>query len=161
MTIIPNIEIVEEQKLVGKRLMMRRREDKTFELWRSFMPNRKEIKNPVSSDLFSVSIYATIPDRYTDDSFFEKWATLAVINFDEIPADMETLIIPGGLYAVFHYKGLNTDPAIFEYIFRDWFPNSGYELDNRPHFEILGGKYKNGNPDSEEDICIPIKKIGE
>ena len=63
-----------------------------------------------------------------------------------------------GSYAVFDYKGLNTDTQIFIYIFKEWLPNSDYELDERPHFEILGNKYKNGNPESEEEIWIPIKQ---
>ncbi|MFZ1515671.1 MAG: GyrI-like domain-containing protein, partial [Saprospiraceae bacterium] len=65
--------------------------------------------------------------------------------------------IPGGLYAVFYYKGLSTDTAIFEYIFNTWLPNSEYGLDDRPHFEILGERYKNNDADSEEEIWIPIK----
>jgi AraC family transcriptional regulator len=36
-------------------------------------------------------------------------------------------------------------------------PNSNYHLDDRPHFEILGEKYKNADPGSEEEIWIPIK----
>ncbi|MFM9945765.1 MAG: GyrI-like domain-containing protein, partial [Bacteroidia bacterium] len=42
-------------------------------------------------------------------------------------------------------------------IYGTWIPNSEYNLDNRPHFEILGEKYKNNHPDSEEEIWIPIK----
>ena len=38
------------------------------------------------------------------------------------------------------------------------FYHSEYEFDNRPQFEILGEKYKNNAPDSEEEIWIPIKK---
>jgi len=30
-------------------------------------------------------------------------------------------------------------------------------LDDRPHFEVLGDKYKNADPDSEEEIWIPIR----
>ena len=45
----------------------------------------------------------------------------------------------------------------FQYIFTNWLPNSEYELDNRPHFEILGDKYINGSADSEEEIWIPVK----
>jgi AraC family transcriptional regulator len=61
------------------------------------------------------------------------------------------------MYAVFDYKGLNTDSSIFIYIFTEWLPGSIYVLDERPHFEVLGEKYKNNDPDSEEEICIPIK----
>ena len=70
---------------------------------------------------------------------------------------MESLTLPSGLYAVFHYKGLSSDPSIFQYIFATWLPQSDYILDDRPHFEVLGEKYKNDDPDSEEDIYIPVK----
>lgn len=65
--------------------------------------------------------------------------------------------MPSGLYVVFPYKGLNTDPRIFQYIYGTWLPASDFAIDDRPHFEILGAKYKNNDPDSEEDICIPIR----
>jgi len=71
---------------------------------------------------------------------------------------MEFYIVPSGLYAVFIHTGAaSTAPKTFEYIFETWLPNSEYLLDNRPHFEILGGKYKNEDPSSEEEIWIPIK----
>jgi AraC family transcriptional regulator len=35
---------------------------------------------------------------------------------------------------------------------------SGYEIDARPHFEILGSKYVNADAESEEEIWIPIKE---
>jgi AraC family transcriptional regulator len=70
---------------------------------------------------------------------------------------METFVLKSGLYAVFHYQGLSTDNRIFVYILGTWLPNSMYDLDARPHFEVLGEKYKNGDPNSEEDIWIPIK----
>ena len=70
---------------------------------------------------------------------------------------MESFVLEGGLYAVFDYKGLNTDNKIFLYIFRDWLPASEYELDDRPQFEVLGENYKNNDPDSQEEIWIPVK----
>ncbi|MEP1984886.1 MAG: GyrI-like domain-containing protein, partial [Maribacter dokdonensis] len=39
----------------------------------------------------------------------------------------------------------------------EWIPNSEYQLDGRPHFEVLGAKYKNNDPNSEEEVWIPIK----
>ena len=49
---------------------------------------------------------------------------------------------------------------IFQYIFGTWLPTSIYTIDNLPHFEILGKKYKNNDPTSEEEIWIPIKLKG-
>jgi len=124
------------------------------------MPRRKEIENILTSDLFSIQIFPqsfnfTFPNLNAE---FEKWAAVEVAEFDNIPPEMETLILPGGLYAVFEYKGSSTDTRIFQYIFATWLPNSEeYTLDNRPHFEILGDKYRNNDPDSEEEIWIPVR----
>ena len=76
---------------------------------------------------------------------------------EHVPAEMETLVLQRGLYAVFDYTGLNTDHSIFQYILGTWLPQSDYVLDNRPHFEVLGEKYKYNDPTSEEEIWKTIK----
>ena len=43
------------------------------------------------------------------------------------------------------------------FILNSWLPNSEFDIDNRPNFEVLGEKYKRTDPSSEEDIWIPIK----
>ena len=83
---------------------------------------------------------------------------MEVGDFHLLPDGMDTLIIPDGQYAVFDYKGLSTNPAIFQYIFSKWLPQSGYLLNDRPHFEVLGHRYKNNDPNSEEEIWIPVVK---
>ena len=70
---------------------------------------------------------------------------------------LETFVLPEGQYAVFQYKGLSSDNSIFQYIFGTWLPGSDYVLDDRPHFEVLGDKYKNNDPASEEEIWVPIQ----
>ena len=155
----PRIEQLQEKKLVGKHIITSIANNQTFLLWSSFMPRRKEIVNTVSTDLFSMQVYPYDFDfTFSNLSVtFQKWATVEVTDFENIPEEMETYVLPAGLYAVFEYKGLNTDTKIFEYIFGTWLPSSQYKIDNRPHFEILGAKYKNNDPNSEEEIWIPIK----
>jgi AraC family transcriptional regulator len=131
---------------------------KIAELWRSFTPRRKEVTNNLTNDLISLVIYE--PTHFADfkpTNEFERWAAVEVATFDNVPMEMETFVLPGGLYAVFDYKGLSTDNSIFQYIFETWLPGSDYVLDDRPHFEVLGGKYKNDDPTSEEEIWIPIR----
>jgi len=153
------IETLQEKKLIGKSLKMFFANNKTFALWNGFMPRRSEIKNVIGSELYSMQIYApSFFDNFNPTAEFTKYACAEVLNFDFVPAEMETFILPGGLYAVFLYKGKAADaePA-FRYILQDWLPKSNYVLDNRPHFELLGEKYKFDNEDSEEEIWIPIK----
>ena len=155
----PRIEDLKEKKLIGKRMTMSFADNKTAELWRGFMLHRKEISNNVGTDLYSMQLYTpSFFDNFNPQATFEKWATIEVTDFNDIPDEMETFTLSGGIYAVFLYKGLvSAASATFQYILGTWLPNSEYILDNRPHFEILGEKYKNQDPDSEEEIWIPIK----
>jgi AraC family transcriptional regulator len=113
----------------------------------------------MNDDLISMVIYQTshfVDFKPTNE--FERWATVEVTNFNNVPDEMETYTLPSGLYGVFLYKGTSADISIFyQNIFTVWLPNSEYVLDDRAHFEILGEKYKNNDPLSEEDIWIPIK----
>lgn len=133
-------------------------DNKTGELWKSFIPRLKEITSNLSNDFISMSVYkSTYFVDFNPTNEFEKWAAIEVSDFENIPKEMETFKLKGGLYAVFDYKGSSNDQSIFLYIFGSWLPNSDYNLDDRPHFEVLGDKYKNNDPTSEEEIWIPIK----
>lgn len=156
----PRIETLSETKLVGKRIKMSMSDNKTVQLWQSFMPLRKTIKDSLTSDLFSMQVYDPSFDfrDFDPEAFFDKWAAVEVAGFDNVPDAMETYILEAGLYAVFLYKGAASGgPQIFRYIFETWLHASVYDPDSRPHFEILGEKYKNNDPESEEEIWIPIK----
>lgn len=156
----PRIENIAPKKLIGQHLTMSIADNKTRQLWQGFMPRRKEITNATGSSLISMQVYddALNFKDLTMDTLFEKWAATEVIDFNHIPAGMETFILPGGLYAIFLYKGLPANFApTFHYIFNEWLTASAYELDKRPHFDLLGAKYSNADPKSEEDIYIPIK----
>ncbi|MEI6854221.1 MAG: GyrI-like domain-containing protein [Bacteroidota bacterium] len=159
---IPQIETLNEKKLIGKRLLMSLADNKTAQLWQSFMPQRHLITHRLNSHVISMQVYN--PDyfaHFSPHNKFEKWACVEVSDFTEVPPDMETFVLPAGMYAVFHYQGLSSDNSIFQYIFATWLPASAhtYALDHRPHFEVLGEKYKNNDPTSEEDIWIPIKPL--
>lgn len=154
-------ELLAPKKLVGKSLKMSLANNRTPELWRSFMPRRKEIKNAVGNDLYSLQVYDKEASfqGFKPSQVFTKYAVVEVGDFVLVPEGMETFVLEGGLYAVFFHQGLASDfPKTMQYIFLDWLPNTTYELDHRPHFEVLGEKYKNNDPRSEEEIWIPIRK---
>ena len=155
----PRIERLTQKKLIGKRMEMSFSDNRTFELWRGFMPRRAEVRDVIGTDLFSVQSYAPrFFDPLDPAKIFDKWAAVEVTDFTHIPEGMETLILPDGLYAVFIYHGAASAASpFFQYILGTWLPQSQYTLDDRPHFEILGDKYRNEHPDSEEEIWIPIR----
>ena len=88
----PRIEILAEKKLVGKKLTMTFADNQTFKLWQSFMPNRREIKNNLTTELFSMQVYPQSFD-FTFSNLkeeFQKWAAVEVSDFDTVPKEMET-----------------------------------------------------------------------
>lgn len=153
------LELLAEKKLVGQRLRMSLAANRTGELWRNFAPRQAEVSCRLGAARYSLQTYG--PDYFANfnpSAEFEKWAAVEVADFSAVPAGMEPLLLPAGLYAVFLYQG---DPragaGVFQYIFGTWLPASGYVLDYRPHFELLGENYRNDDSASEEEIWIPIQ----
>lgn len=155
------IETLAEKKMVGYSEQMSLAEDTTIKLWQKLMPQRKDIKNTISKDLYSLQIYPIgFFDDFNPHKIFEKWALVEVENFENLLETMQTFILKAGLYAHFTNKG---DAKKFEENLNDfythWLPASGYTLDEeRPHFEVLGEKYQHQHANSEEEVWIPIKK---
>lgn len=155
------IESLQTKKLVGQSLRMSLHENRTYELWSGFMPQKKDIFGKVSEDLFSVQVYDQDLDfkDFNPTTIFTKWAAVEVSDFNTIPESMDSYVLEGGLYAVFIHKGTPSDfPKTAQYIFGKWMPASDYELDQREHFELLSEKTKRNDPDSEEEVWIPIKQ---
>jgi AraC family transcriptional regulator len=154
------IKNLAEKRLIGKRMRMTLSDNKTFDLWHSFMPERKLILNRISTDLFSIQVYdkSLVFEDFNQETEFEKWAAIEVADFDAVPEGMEPFTLSGGVYAVFIHKGgPDTFPGTFNFIFRNWLPGSDWVLDDRPHFEILGEQFKLEDPNSEEEVWIPVK----
>ncbi|MBF4506022.1 GyrI-like domain-containing protein [Flavobacterium sp. JLP] len=153
------IRTLAEKKLIGKHIIMSFTENKTFQLWSGFMPRRKEIKNTVDTILYSLEVFKEGHfDNFNPEKTFQKWAAVEVTDYKDIPSEMETLVIPTGLYAVFMHYGPATDAhKTYHSIFTEWLPNSEYTVDDRPHFAVMDERYKKDDPASEEEIWIPIK----
>jgi AraC family transcriptional regulator len=155
----PRIEQLSPKKLIGMHVRMTLAENRTADLWRTFMPRRREITYAVGTDLYSIQVYdhGWAPQTFTPHMLFNRWAAAEVSDTTNIPAGMEPFGLEGR-YAVFIHQGPpSAFMPTFRRIFQEWLPASDYVLDDRPHFEILGEKYKHDHPDSEEEVWIPIR----
>ncbi|WP_341227940.1 GyrI-like domain-containing protein [uncultured Arcticibacterium sp.] len=156
----PKIIDSAERKFIGMSLEMTYSNNTTGQLWGGFMPRRNEVQNRIHPGYFSLqgtNPAYTMYDR-TVDRTFTKWALVEVNSFDVVPDGMETFVLPAGKYAVFLHSGKGV-PAFIEKIktiLSKWLPSSGYQIDNRPDFEILEENARN-NPEAEEEIWVPIK----
>ncbi|MBK7966979.1 MAG: GyrI-like domain-containing protein [Bacteroidetes bacterium] len=160
MHLTPRIETISQKLLIGMRRRMSLAKNEIPLLWKSFMPRRNEVQNKKNPFLYSIEVYDDLSyfKHFNPSLEFDKWAAVEVSTEDEIPSDMEIFIIPHGSYAIFLFKG--SEQEVFSFyaaIFNEWLPSTNYELDNRPHFACMGEQYKKGDPNSEEEIYIPIK----
>lgn len=156
----PEIITIKERKLVGLKIRTSLSEERTLELWRSFKPRIQEIPNRKTNEFYSVQIFDENLqfDQFTPQTYFEKWAAVEVESFEGLPDDFKKFTLTPGKYARFIHKGTpETFPETSKQIFGHWLPNSAYELDNRPHFEIMDKTYQVDNPESEEEVYIPIQ----
>lgn len=156
----PKIIEIEERKLLGMRVETTLAENKTLELWKNFKPRVKEIKTRTDTDFYSVQIFekGLKFENLTPATAFEKWAAVRVEHLENVPDKMKSLIIPRGKYAVFVHQGTPQEFAkTAAFIFGKWLPNSSFDLDERPHFEIMSADYRSDDPKAEEEIWIPVK----
>lgn len=144
-----------EKKVIGIQSIMYPNEYASIvALWKRFMPQKKEIQHLVNEELIAMQVYR---DFNRLENSFDIWACVEVSNLDTIPERMIGFTIPKGTYAVFLHKGMDASKT-YQYIITQWLPNSGFEIDNRPHFQVMGKLYKNGSPDSEEDFYVPVRQ---
>ena len=154
----PRIITLTPKQLIGQKLEMSLVQNKTAQLWSQFVPRINEIEGKVDESKYSLQVYDSEYFRaFNPQRSFVKWALVKVHDVVNIPKGMEAFELKGGLYAVFDYKGASNDTSIFQFIYSEWLPKSEYQLDHRPHFEVLGANYKNNDPNSEEEIWIPIQ----
>ncbi|KGR86189.1 AraC family transcriptional regulator [Lysinibacillus odysseyi] len=81
-------------------------------------------------------------------------------NIKKIPNDWEEREIPAATWATFPVRGAMPDamPKVWDRIFSEWFPATGYEHAGGPEMEVY---LSNADPSSEDYYCeiwIPIKK---
>ncbi len=157
----PRFEEIQCTQLVGLGDEMSLVQDNTPSLWKNFIPRLKEIPNRAGEDLYAVQAY---PPGYFQSfqptRLFKKWAAAAVSDDPSVPDGFEKISL-NGLYAIFEYQGLRSDFGIaYRKILTEWLPASAYELDDRCHFERLDHRYKQNDPESVEEIWIPIRLRG-
>lgn len=154
----PRFATLSPKMFIGQKLTMSLTSNRTGDLFRSFMPRRKEVKKLKGQIVYDLRVYpAGYFLSFNPATEFIKWALVEVEEVKDVPQEMEVFHLVGGEYAIFKPANGTHDPGIFQYIFTQWLPKSSFVLDDRPHFERLDPKGIRNNPEAEEEYWIPIK----
>jgi len=75
--------------------------------------------------------------------------------------DVGTMTVDGGKYAVAHFE--LTDPAEYEAAWNtlcgEWLPESGYQPDDKPPYELYEVSMDQSEGKHIVDICLPVKPL--
>lgn len=102
-------------------------------------------------------IYHDSPE-ITDEDRLRVSVCITVPGNTEVDGDIGKMTVPGGKYAMAHFE-INADQfqEAWDSVCRDWLPESGYQPDDRPCFELYNDNCKGGK--FNVDICIPVKPL--
>ena len=157
----PRIIDIPGSRLIGSRVRTSFVNDRTSEMWRGFRPVASKIAERIGGEIYSVKVYdeSYSFERFDPAAEFDKWAAVAVGEDADVLVGLESLTIPAGRYAEFIHVGpASAAPKTFGYIFGEWLPASEFELDLRPHFEILPEGYDPFDEKATERVMIPIRQ---
>ncbi|MFD2132401.1 GyrI-like domain-containing protein [Pseudogracilibacillus auburnensis] len=81
-------------------------------------------------------------------------------QMENVPSDWEEKEIPAASWAVFPVHGAMPDamPKVWERIFSEWFPATGYEHAGGPEMEVYLSDADPSSEDYYSEIWIPIKR---
>jgi AraC family transcriptional regulator len=86
--------------------------------------------------------------------------SLKLFSKEKIPTEFLSLHIPAGLYAQFEVTAPPTAAKeVFEFIYGEWLPTSGYQLAHRHQLEVIPHDYMQHGDRAQETIWIPIAPI--
>jgi AraC family transcriptional regulator len=158
----------ESFKLAGFVLKTRTTDGENYKeipkFWGEYFSTGKHEKLHSESFLSSCVEYGACFPENPENGEFEYVIGVEVKDGHNIPKEYHVCTMPGALYAVF--SSPPTDQANFSkeiqgtwnYIFSEWFPNSGYEFDSgKVDFELYDERCV-GETGNICDIYIPVVK---
>jgi AraC family transcriptional regulator len=86
---------------------------------------------------------------------------ISVSKDTEVEGEVGKMTIPGGKYAMAHFEiSENEYEDAWNAVYGNWLPESGFQPDDRPCFELYLNDPKE-HPEHKHivDICIPVKPL--
>jgi AraC family transcriptional regulator len=107
-----------------------------------------------------LSIYHDDPE-ITEEEKLRTDVCITIEEDTQVEGEIGKMTLPGGKYAVGHFELLPPEyPEAWGSIMGGWLPESGYQCDDRPCFELYLNDPKQ-HPEGKciVDICIPVKPL--
>jgi len=97
--------------------------------------------------------------NFDEEGNFDYLCGVEVADFSRVPAGWATLRLAAAKYAVFtHGEHVSTIRRTWATIWDSWFPSSGHEVADAPHFELYGEDFNSQTGTGGVELWIPLKR---
>jgi AraC family transcriptional regulator len=121
--------------------------------WQRFLPHFDHIPGQVGHVAYGV-MYNT-----DDEGNFEYLCGVEVPDFTRVPSELSRLRIPEQRYVIFDHPGhISEVRRSWNTVWNKWFPESGHEVADGPHFERYGEKFDSRTGNGGLELWIPLRR---
>ena len=111
------------------------------------------------ADFPLMGVYGICKDDNGLGGEFEYWIADDYIPWKDIPAECQSMVIPGGTWAVFPCK-LKTLQDTNTRMWKEWLPNCReYKLSGSYNLEVYGPPCEEDQGESYVELWLPIEKV--
>lgn len=119
--------------------------------WNHFAPRIGSVPGQVGGDSYGVSW------NFKADSDFQYLAGVAIADAALLPADLTSVVLPAGRYAVFQHSGhVSTMARTLDTIWSKWVPKCGLNISPGPCFERYTTEFNSCTGLGGMELWIPL-----
>ena len=121
--------------------------------WQKFLPHFPNVPGQLNRKAYG-AMY-----NFDDEGNFDYLCGVEVADFSRAPAGWTHLRVPANRYVVFtHAEHISTIRRTWATIWDAWFPSSGHEAADAPHFELYGEDFNSQTGTGSIEIWVPIRR---
>ena len=114
-------------------------------------------RNLIGADTKSLAIYHDDPN-ITEEDKLRVSVCINVPDSTKVEGEIGKMDLEAAKYAMARFEiGPDEFEAAWNWVYSDWLPQSGYQPDDKPCFEMYPEEPKDGK--FVVDICIPVKPL--
>lgn len=153
----PRFVDLAELNLVGLPYFGTPAEGKFTETWHRFFEVEPSIQNRVDPKVcYGVELY---DKDFMPGQDWYYFPSVQVSSLADTPGLFFAKTFPACRYAVFAaVGGVPKLGEVFQFIYNEWLPASGYAMAYPWDFEVYGEQFKGDEPESVVEIYIPVKE---
>jgi AraC family transcriptional regulator len=121
--------------------------------WQKFLPHFPNVPGQINRKAYGVNY------NFDELGNFDYLCGVEVADFTRVPAGWTHVRIPENRYAVFtHADHISTIRRTWSAIWNSWFPSSGHQVADAPHFELYNENFNSQTGTGGVEIWVPVRQ---